>query len=663
MIRMKKKSFKIIAVCIILSLLSVTISFYSFANIRISEIFPNIVKAGDGGSDFIRLQNKQVRLYRLSWLRDLIVKEDILSAEGISKQSTLIALADYPYTYTAETFKNEVNAYVKLYTVNEDTKRASYLFFFRQLDALSIMSEPNTSEQAKIDYLRKEGIQVPDNIEPDSNQMLMVGALYSYMNNDLYYVLTGNPESDVVIPKGTPLEEALLIYTIKITGQQNTVVQFAKKYFNVSSFKSLDEYIYYTSLYALWTKGLASTEELSTITENEVNRRIALMEIRSYKINIGDNASDEDIKMAYLAAGLGEQYNVNIDYRKIKPVVSQNKMPFHILQLMASQDKGLELSELKYSYEKAFELVTVNTERFDLLNDFYADIYEYYIKLDYKRTQVYLRSIPVTPNDTAGKELVKVFLEDGTELLYNGYSSINLSGKPKETINLYVKYFSNGKPISTTVYKLNFEQGTLKAPNTPELTDILNITTYPNYPTDSVPTTTLPSFSGSGIVTSNGVVVEIAAEILNQLYSTDANGNYIDADGNIITSFNYETLPEGYEYIEYADGSIGIIPVAATVSAQSSDGSIIVSPDGENIFEKISQLTDKWNIIIIIIACVVLLGLCVTLFIVVKKRKKTINDLLTDDSQKNDEDDDLFNDDTQDNSQDEPDDSSNDDTQ
>ncbi|OQA48066.1 MAG: hypothetical protein BWY46_01567 [Firmicutes bacterium ADurb.Bin300] len=652
MVQMKKESFKIIAVCIILSLLAVTLSFYSFADVKISDIFPNIVKAGDGGTDFIRLQNKQVRFYRLSWLRDLIVKEDIMSVEGIAKHSTLVPLSDYPYTYTADTFKKEVNAYVKLFTVDEDSQRAAYLFFFRQLDALNIMSEPNTTDQAKIDYLRKEGILIPDNIEPDSNQMLMVGALYAYMKNDLYYVLTGNPESDVVIPKGTPLEEALLIYTTKITGQQNTVLQFAKKYFNVSSFKSLDEYIYYTSLYALWTKGLVSTQELSTITEKEVYRRIALMEIRSYKISIGDDASDEDIKMAYLAAGLGEQYKVTIDYKIIKPIVSQNKMPFHILQLMAIQDKGLNISELKYTYEKAFELVTINTERFDLKNDFYADIYEYYIKLDYKRTQLFLRSIPVTPDDVANKTLVKIFLEDGTELLPNGYSTIKLSGKPKETINLFVRYLSNGNLISTTVYKLNFEQGSSKAPNTPGLSDIIDITTtYPTYPNNPTTTTTLPSFSGSGIVTSNGVVVEIASEILNQLYSTDANGNYIDADGKIITSFNYETLPDGYEYIEYPDGSIGIVPVAATMSStQPSDGSIIVSADGESVFEKITQLTDKWDIVIIIIACAAVIGLSLTLFVVVRKRKKTINDTLTEDTQdkaKSEPDDDLLNDDTQ----------------
>lgn len=625
---MKKTSFKIAAVCIVISLLAAAVAVYPFAKTDdfISDIFPNIVKAGEGGkADLVKLQDKSITYYRVSWLRSLIVKEDIMTAEGAAKRSTLVPVADYPYTHTSASFKKEVDSYVKLYTLDENSHKAAYLYFFKQIDAMGIISDPNVTDKAKIQYLKDEGIIVPDGVESDSTQMLMAGALYAYMTNDLYYVFTGNPESDVVIPDQTPLEEALLIYTIKLTGQQNTVMDFTKKHFGVTKITSLDEYIYYTSMYALWTKGLVSQNELSSISEDEVYRRLALMEIREQGITIGDGASMEDIKMAYLAAGLSEQYNVTVDYTELKAKYNENKVPFYILQLMLKQDKGLQISETQ-KYSEAFDFVAKKTNRFKLDDDFYADIYEYDINLEYKRNQIYLRTAPLTPDSASGETnkatvKVRVFLGDGTELPYDNYCAVKLSDGVKETVTLVVKYFINGASVNSTTYKLNFIQGSKNSPKTSGVYDMTG--TVPAFANSTVSGS---AFDGSGIVTSDGVVVELASEILNQMYSTDINGNYIDADGNIITSFNYETLPDGYEYTVYRDGSIGIVPVAqSTSSTEPGDGSVVVS-EGDSLFGKITSLTGGWEKGVIIAALITLAGLSAALFIIIRKRKKDKTD-------------------------------------
>ncbi len=624
---MKKASLKIASVCIVLSLLSAAATVYPFAktNDFISDIFPNIVKAGEGGkANLVKLQDKDksVKYYRVSWLRSLIVKEDIMTAEGAALRASLVPVASYPYTYTSASFKKEVDSYVKLYTIDENSQKAAYLYFFKQIDAMSLISDPNITDKAKIQYLKDEGIVVPDGVESDSTQMLMAGALYAYMTNDLYYVFTGNPESDVVIPYNTPLEEALLIYTIKLTGQQNTVMDFTKKYFGITKITSLDEYIFYTSLYALWTKGLVRESELSSISGEEVYRRLTLMEIREQGITISDGASMEDIKMAYLAAGLGKQYNVTINYTKLKAKYNENKIPFYILQLMITQDKGLYISETQYSYSEAFDFAAKKTDRFKLDNDFYADIYEYDINLDYKRSQIYLRTTPLTPDLTpsaTNKTTVKVrvFLADGTELPYDDYCAVKLSDPVKETVKLVVKYFKNGTSLSSTTYKLNFVQGSQNPPKTAGVPDTTGaVPVFPNT------TGSGNTFGDSDIATSDGSVSVFESEVLNQMYSTDINGNYVDADGNIITSFGDGTLPDGYAYTVYRDGSIGIVPAAQSTSfTEAGDGSVVVS-EGGSLFGKITSFAGGWEKGVIIAAFIAMAGLLAALFIVVYKRKK-----------------------------------------
>ena len=50
----------------------------------------------------------------MSWLKDLLIKEDMNSIDGMTQRNTLVAKAEYPYTATAESFKEEVSYYQAL---------------------------------------------------------------------------------------------------------------------------------------------------------------------------------------------------------------------------------------------------------------------------------------------------------------------------------------------------------------------------------------------------------------------------------------------------------------------------------------------------------------------------------------------------------------------
>lgn len=454
---MKKESLKIVAICIMLSLLAAAVSVYPFAKTDVIafEVSPDYAIEGIGGNDdSVKVQNKSLPtdLYKYSWLRNLIVKEDIRTPEGIDKRSVLVPVAAYPYTYTAATFKKEVNSYVALYS-------------------------------------------------------------------------------------------------------QNT---------------------------------------------------------------------------AYLAAHLDLQYNITIDQSELETMLNKSKVPFYVLQCMGKQDKGLSISEANYTYEKAFDLVAQKTNRFDLEDDFYADIYEYDIKLEYKRNEVYFRPIPLYPNDRSKGISVRVFLDDGTELANDYYSAVSLSGKSKEAVTLFVRYYSkdnSGKDvnISTTAYKLNFIQGTATPPGS-------SVSTTYDYPSSTVSN---PDISSSDIMPPNGTISQLESEILGQLYTTDIHGNYVAADGNTVTSLNNDDLPDGYEYTIYRDGSVGVVPVMGTASSsETEDGSVILSGEFDP-FSKTSSLTDNWETIIIVLVCIVLIVLIIALIIVVRLRKKKQEQLYMDDDMEN----------------------------
>ena len=68
-----------------------------------------------------------------SWLRKLVVKEDMLSTDGILNEAVLYPVCDYPYTMDAPTFKKQVQENIELFTLDDDSQKAAYLYLFQQL--------------------------------------------------------------------------------------------------------------------------------------------------------------------------------------------------------------------------------------------------------------------------------------------------------------------------------------------------------------------------------------------------------------------------------------------------------------------------------------------------------------------------------------------------
>ena len=476
-----------------------------------------------------------------SWLRQLIVKENMLSVDGIVTEKALYPVSKYPYTSDAPSFKEEIDEYVEIYTLDEESQKAAYIYVFQQLGALSIIADPEATDQSKADWLREQGIIITKEDEQDPNSILMISALYALWKNDFFYVIEGER---ITIPPGTKLEAALMMYMVAFGNDERSLLAFVNKYFNVSEIISLEDYVYYTALFALYTNGYVSSREIVTLPRNEVFRRLAIMSISNAGIAIDVNsATDEEVQIKYLAAMLGVQYNVTLDPDSTFKANRNGTVHYYMIQRMAYEDKKITISSSKYTYEQAFDIVLKKTNRFDLDKEFYSDIYEYDLHLDHFRELIYINPTPIDNG------FLTVTIND-QKVNLNQYAKVPLNSDPTQILLINVQY--NGDTKKNTTYRLNVYQGTTP-PDDENVTGIIS-----NVGVDIVPNlnnTVTPSYDYlDPTISMQNVMNTQPAQILH----INEQGQLVDSQGNVISDSVKESLPEGFGYILGADGIVTI---------------------------------------------------------------------------------------------------------
>lgn len=533
-----------------------------------------------------------------SWLRQLVIKEDMLSTNGLFKEEVLIPVCEYPYTTDAPNFKAHVEEYIELYTLDDDSQRAAYLYLLEQIGALSIIANPETSDKSKADWLREQGIIITEDDEKDNDKKLMISALYALMYNDFYYVIKGERLN---IPKGTPLEDAVVMYLMALSGENSQLTDFVLKFFGKTSVGNLEDYIYYTSLMSLYTQGYVSPFEIPTISREEVYRRVAIMTIRTAGIAIdSETATTEEIRHKYLAAMMGTQYSVTIDPAALKKALDKKTAPYYILQRMAYEDAKVTISATKYSYEECFRLVLHKTNRFDLENEFFSDIFEYDIHLDNIRSNISVNPNPISKSD------VSISI-NGVDVTGGSYAVVELAGKAKETITI-VSRQGSGKNIKTSVYKVNVHQG-VTAPSDSDLTGL--IPTLGGLNNEEKPSGNSGSLQGPPLTNVLNNVGNAVAPLLNNVLILNEKGQLVDQYGNIVSDSTYETLPAGYDYVLNDDGIISIVP-----SNQKT-----TEPTTEENTDKLSETDGRKIIIIVSAVCLVLLIIAIIVIAIISKKK------------------------------------------
>lgn len=495
-----------------------------------------------------------------SWLRKLIIKENMLSVDGIVTEKAIHPVTDYPYITDAPCFKEEVEEYAKYYTLDEESQRAAYIYVFQQLGALSVIGDPDATDQSKADWLREQGVLITPEQEEDPDSIFMISALYALWKNDFYYVFSGER---ITVPAGTTLEAALMMYMVALDGDDRSLIAFVSKYFDITSIVSLEDYIYYTCLFALYTNGYVTSRELVTIERNEAFRRLAVMSISDAGISVdASTATDEEIQIKYMAAMLGTQYDVTLDPDSVFKANRAKTLAYYIIQRMAYEDKGIALSSAKYTYEQAFDIVIHKTNRFDLEKKFYSDIYEYNLYLDYFRDLIYINPTPI---DNAYMT-VKI---NGKTVSLSSYATVALSEESVQTVTVNVKY--NGATAETTTYKINVYQGIESAPSDENATGI--VSGFGGNVSANLNNTVTPSYD----YLNPSLNANVATPNANpQVLHINELGQLVDSQGNVISDTVKESLPEGYGYILNANGvvTIGKLDSITTTTAESSQNAL-----------------------------------------------------------------------------------------
>lgn len=600
-----KKSAKVLSFFLTVVLLITTLSTSAFAK----DFAPKFDISNPGiQTQYIYSENN------VSWIRKLVVKEDMLSPEGIATEAVLHPVTDYPYTTDAPHFKAEVEECTKTYTLDEDSQRAAYLYLIKQVGALSLISEPTVSDQTKADWLRSQGIVITKEEEQDPEKILMISALYAMMRNDLYYVYTGE---HLTIPKGTSLEQAIVIYLASLSGQGSMLASFIYKFFGHSSFGNLEDYMYYTSLMALYTNGYVNATEIPQLSRNEVYRRVAIMTIRGYGLAIdSEKATHEELQQKYLTAMLGTHYKVSLDPESLAKASNNQSIAYYILQRMAYEDAKLTISQTKYSFENCFKTVLQKTDRFDLKKEFYSDVYEYNVYLESNRSNISVNPTPLTA--------ASVVTINGKPVIGGEYAKVEIKNVEHQVLNIVSRYTVNGK-TTTSLYKLNVYQGTTPPPSS-NITGIV-----PTYKNPSNSTTGNGSNGNNPTVNVNLTLPNMlpyvsqingaATNLVGKILSLNDKGQLVDQQGNVISQATYETLPEGYKYVLGDDGIIKVVLIDDTTSVSENDS----SDEGSK-----TEKTRKIIIIVSSLMCIALVfALILTLVLTKKNRNKKTSDSKT----------------------------------
>lgn len=547
----------------------------------------------------------------ISWLRKLVIKEDMLTAGGIVTENTLYPVSDYPYITDAPHFMAEVNECTKTYTLDEDSQRAAYLYLLEQVGALNIISEPTVSDQTKADWLREQGIIITPEEQKDPEKILMISALYAMMKNDLYYVYKGE---HLTIPEGTPLEEAVVFYISSLSGQNSLLTAFIQRFFGQNSSLTLEDYIYYTSLMALYTNGYISSTEVTTISRSEVYKRMAVMTIRNYGLAIdSEKASFDEIQQKYLTAMLGTHYKVSLDPEAIIRAQINRSIPYYILQSMAYQDAKVTISQTKYSYNQCFDIVLQKTDRFKLDNEFYSDVHEYNVYLDHNRTE-----ISINPTPVSAKSVITL---NGKAIIGSQYNKISIKNVEHQVLNIICRYTVNGN-TATSTYKLNIYQGATPGADS-NLTGVIqtivnggnndnggnnNGGVGGNGFTGGNVTFTLPQ----GSVNLPGLNLT-GPNLFGNILSLNEKGQLVDQNGNIVSQATYETLPEGYKYVLAENGIIQVVPISDLTTTTEDSGFFDNTPEGQKRKITVGVST--------VLCALLLIALAVTIVITQKKKK------------------------------------------
>lgn len=387
-----------------------------------------------------------------AWLSDIYVRET--STDFV--KNPMYPRSEGIYSRTLGGFRKEVDGLKKLATMTSDDLGDAYEKIITQIyqiiDQTGIFDEYDVMKS----YLQTEHkIVFPD--DDSTVNKTYVAVAYACLKYDLLYPVVG---IHFDVPDGTSIDRTVVLIAAALMG--DTVP---------ADIETIEDYAIYNIKRSLIENGYQVSENADA-DEIYSLYKIMMAEKQGYKIENHDVANytqkDKDyLTGAYTASIIKMTYDVSPTPEDAFIVVTssdKDAMPALILGLMI-ESKG-ESTINDNSLEDLFKHAC-RLGLFDIDNEFYSDIYEYDVYLEYNCKSIWITPFAFATELGSDKTQYAHITINGTAVKSGGSHSLAITGDL--TVAKIAVSYDDGSVKNSATYTLYIHNGTETLPEDPTL--------------------------------------------------------------------------------------------------------------------------------------------------------------------------------------------------
>lgn len=496
-----------------------------------------------------------------AWLSDIYVRET--STDFV--KNPMYPRSEGVYSRTLGGFRKEVAELKKLATMTADDLGDAYVKVITQIyqliDQTGIFDEYDVMKS----YLQTEH-KIVFPADDSAVNKTYVAVAYACLKYDLLYPVLG---IHFDVPEGTSINRTVVLIAAALMGDTVTSdIETIEDYAILNIKKSLIENGYQVS-------ENADADEIYTLY------KIMMAEKQGYRISNKDVANytqkDKDyLTGAYTASIIKMTYDVAPTPEDAFIVITSkdnDAMPALILGLMI-ESKGestIDDNSLEDLFRHACRLGL-----FDLDDEFYSDIYEYDVYLEYNCKSIWITPFAYATELGSDKTQYASITINGTAVKSGGSHNFTLTGDVTEA-KIAVNY-NDGSVKNSATYTLYIHNGTQALPENPSLP--------------------IPPTGGN----------------------ENNSGSSTGSSGNSYNEYIFKK-PGDLDFVPYELGNNSSIPGLSSGKNPALSGSI---DNASSIKNNTSSAEDGLNVKVIIlysVCAVVLIGAGAASLIIIKKKK------------------------------------------
>lgn len=378
-----------------------------------------------------------------AWLNDLVIKESVGNVSDMTSHAVLTAAPSYPYTETPDSFMTKVNYYVDLYTLDDSTQKAAYIYLFQQLNKFATVETGDVTDAEVRQYLISQGFVYP--ASEDEDTAIIARALYIAKVN-------GVADKYATFYDGEPIQKALVDFSSGVLGID--LSSLSKYMPGGGAVSTLNDLVIATSKASLYLKGYDVSADMS---DAEVYRDVAIMVTETAGFTADSGMTAEQLKLRYLAAMMDITFDVNMDCDKLSQALDNDRVAFYVLQLIGKK-AGVTIRD-SLSYNEAFQLAAESSDIFKFdAGDFWSDVFDYKASFAYKRSSCWVCATCASNSSNDAGCTVTV-TANGNVIPDATYTEVPLdTSYSTQTLKIVVSY-SKGSVSSQCTYTVLITQG------------------------------------------------------------------------------------------------------------------------------------------------------------------------------------------------------------